>query len=211
MSGKPSGPIAFAGSVTGSADRPDVAVSISGDRLAWAGVRDVWLRSTAAWHSGVLDITELTLRMAGGEAIGQAHVSIGRGKGGGDLRLAWHRLPLAAFEPAIRSHLPIRLTAAMDGHLEARWTEPRVDTLTLSIENHAQGVSSAGRLGVQGLVALDVRAGRWNARLDDLLGGALRIAGSANGRVSSDDFSASTLSGDVVVSAAACIRLLGRS
>lgn len=203
IAGEPTGDVAFEASATGVATGPDVALSVAGDGLAWRGLRGLSLQSNAAWTGGTIDVTGLTLGLAGGgELTGSARATLGRDSASGTAAATWRALPLAAVQTAATLKLPFTLSAAMDGRLDARWSDARADRVTLTLENQLRGLPGAGRLAVDGSMSIAVDAGRWRARIRSLAGEAARIEGLAGGRIAADDPNLSTLAGSGTIAMA---------
>ena len=195
MSEPLSGSLAVNGRAAGAALGPDLAIDVTGDRLAWKQLRDVSLQATAAWSAGAIDVTSLGVHAAGGEITGNAHVSIAGRTRPGSMSLGWRGVPLATIESVIPASTG--LAALMEGRLDARWPDPRADVVTMTLQNRLVAPSAGGRTAVVGSMTAAVAAGAWDAQVDLGVGRAARIVGSARGRVSGDDLGRSTLSGSV--------------
>lgn len=199
VTGEPAGVMVFEGSIDGPASNPNVALSLTGADLAWRDLRGLSLQSKATWTAGALNVSDLTARIGDGQLTGRAHITITGDRRPGTATIAWRRLPLHVLQTAIPLELPFSLGASMDGHVDARWNEPRVEALTLTLDNQSRAVSGAGRLDVDGSVAVELRGGGWQARVDGVVGQAMRVVGSAGGRVSADDPGRSTLAGSATI------------
>jgi hypothetical protein len=200
--GTPTGEVGVEGSIEGPLSEPDVALSVTGEQLAWLGLRNLSLRAAATWRPGAIDVNALTLRIGSGELSGTSHVVLSGAPQPSRANLAWRDLSLATLQPAIPLELPFGVGGLMDGHLDARWTGPRLASLVLTLQNQANGAAAAGRLAVDGSIGVEIADLRWQARIDTVIGRAVRILGSAGGQLSADDPRASTLSGSVAATAA---------
>lgn len=187
LPGEPAGTVAFEGSIRGPATQPYVSLSLTGDGLSWRGLRDLSLRAHAVWMGDAIDVSGLSIGLAGGEVTARARVTLIGDTRPGTAMVAWHRLPLAALQPAIAPGLPFSLGASVTGHVDARWSDSRVTALTLRLENRSQGVSGSGPLDLDGSLLIAISAGRWQARADGVVGRTLRIEGSSSGRASGED------------------------
>ena len=179
----PTGTVIASGRITGALADPQVAVALSGDGLSWAAWRGVSLQADAAVSADGATVRSLQVSSPDGRVTATAAFDF-TGSGESRAHAEWRDVALTAVLDALGQDLPVRLAARLDGRADASWRALRLDALQLQAENTARppAAPAPGALALEGTARLALGGGTY--RLDEThrVGGALEVAGFAEGR-----------------------------
>ena len=177
-----SGRLALEATVNGPAGAPAMAVSVNGRGLGWARFRNVSVTMAADATRQSADIRSLHVEAAGGTIDGRGRIAFGGPGAGGDAHVQWRHVEAARLLAALPASAPYRLVSSLDGQIDATWTRLRPSAVSLSLTGTSRAPRATAN-GLTGTLALDARGGRWRLAVDQRLGPAVRVRGSAGGRV----------------------------
>lgn len=189
------GLVRLTAAVRGPLERMSADVTLASGRVAWAGVDVTDVAVEARADAEAVTITQARFGVAGGQVSATGALAFGLRVA--ELEASWRevgieplvaRVATAGVSPTGRASGELAASGSLDGF--ERWTA----RAGLRI---GQGRNGEGRLSLPGETRLEMADGAWRLNARHLVGGALPIDASLQGRFRSEDVSASPIDGEL--------------
>jgi outer membrane protein assembly factor BamA/autotransporter translocation and assembly factor TamB len=202
---RPAGALSVRAHTTGSLAEPRAELTLASMDLAWQGLKNVAVDMTAIVDRTAVDIGPVDVRWLGATAAASGRVSLSSVAPGSELgraQVEWHSVDIARLLGTLGTKLPIDLRARLDGRANASWNAWTLDQVSATVSATAQSTAATARaIGLNGTAKAGLRAGAWQATLDQWLEGAVHLEGKAGGRLVPESLSSSTVDANLMATA----------
>ncbi len=190
-----SGPVRIAGTVSGQLDAPLVALTLTGNDLAWGDQQGVGLELQGHVSAAAAEIERVRLTLGAGTIDGRARLGLAA-DAPSSARLRWSAVDIGSI--ARSAGVEPRVAARADGQASLQWTGAGLDTATARIDTSlSPGRPPPNAIGIGGRVSASLDSGQWTLALEQVRAGTLDVSGQAGGRLVGGDPMSATLGGRV--------------
>lgn len=196
-------PVGFAGRVSGPVGQPGVAVHVDVNGSHGTRFDRVSLLAKLVVADRTLQIESLQAESRQGHVEASGRVALPTGSDG-NLDVVFRDVDLRTLLSGTDRPAAMLLAGTLAGRATLAWPRLELNALRALVSVRAQ---SARASGTDGTIRVELTDGRYHLR-HDVTALAIRASGELSGRVSSDDFGRSTVSGDVTLRTAGLARSL---
>lgn len=203
---RPSGTVAFDGTLEGALSAPRLAVRLQSEELSWQGLRASSLRSGIDLDAKRLHFTGLEAKLVDGRVTADGEIAFDDAEV--SLTTSWRDVDTSALVRSLAPELTVRPAGRASGTASMKGTGGDLTRWEISARNEmVAGRAAPGHIPVAGPAMLGIGSGLWRLGADPFVAGA-PVHAAINGRLNSDAISSSTLEGMVRIDETDLARLI---